>query len=113
MSCQETYIGKVEEISLSRVDSLLESLGKTPDKINLMSPGDKVDYLYDHDIDILYIKGRFFEYIIDERYVDEPDVYYMSNPSIIEPTKMTFVTSFYTGGTCLSEVLTDMIKQRI
>lgn len=113
MSCQETCIGQVEEVSLNRIDSLLESLGKTPDKIKLMTPEDKVDYLYDHDICILCVKGRFFEYINEERHVDEPDVYYMSRPSSIDPKKMTYVVSFYNGGTCLSEVLTDMIKERI
>ena len=113
MSCQETCIGQVEEVSLNRIDSLLESLGKTPDKIKLMTPEDKVDYLYDHDIDILYIKGKFFEYSIEEKYVDEPDVYYMSRPSSVDPKKMTYVVSFYNSGTCLSKVLEGLIEERI
>lgn len=113
MSCQETCIGQVEEISVERVDSMLESLGKTPDKIKLMESRDKVDYLYDHDKNILLVNNRFFEYINEEQYTDEPDVYYMSRPGIFEPKKMTYVVSFYTGGACLPEVLEELISKRI
>lgn len=113
MSCQETCIGQVEEISIEQIDSMLESLGKTPDKIKLMDPDDKVSYLYDHDKNILYVNNRFFEYTNKEKYTDEPDVYYMSQPETHGPIKMSYVVSFYNGGTCLPEILEELIQNKL
>lgn len=113
MSCQETCIGRVEEISLDRIKSRLESIGKTSGEIQTMTHGEIADFLRDNDMHILYVKGKFFEYQNDKLYKDDPDISYMSLPSINGPNKMTYVVSFYNGGTCLSEVLYDLIKSRI
>lgn len=114
MSYQETVkatLKLIAEGEFTRINRAVVKLLPEGENTKLNLDWGVVEYLLDEYPDKYFYlgdknEGKFYE-IVDRERFDEGDFFHVLDQ---DDTTITFITSFYNGGTCLSEMLEENLK---